>query len=113
MIEIRRRISTPFSGASGVPTTVAEPEDGASRGAERPHRGRLAGALGAEKSERLAVADLEGDPLERDPVAEPLAQIMNRERPAAGLRAIVAGHHAAFPWLDAPPWSRYHSPPGS
>jgi len=31
MIEIRRRISTPFSGASGIPATVAEPEDGASR----------------------------------------------------------------------------------
>ena len=29
MIEIRRRISTPFSGLSGIPATVAEPEVGA------------------------------------------------------------------------------------
>ena len=29
MIEIRRRISTPFSGVSGIPATVAEPEVGA------------------------------------------------------------------------------------
>ena len=29
MIEIRRRISTPFSGASGIPATVADPEVGA------------------------------------------------------------------------------------
>jgi hypothetical protein len=28
MIEIRRRISTLFSGASGIPATVAEPEVG-------------------------------------------------------------------------------------
>jgi hypothetical protein len=26
MTEIRRRISTPFSGASGIPATVADPE---------------------------------------------------------------------------------------
>ena len=31
MIAIRRRISTPFSGVSGIPATVAEPEVGASR----------------------------------------------------------------------------------
>ena len=31
MIEIRRRISTPFSGVSGIPATVAEPEVGAMR----------------------------------------------------------------------------------
>jgi len=31
MIEILRRISTPFSGASGIPATVAEPEVGAMR----------------------------------------------------------------------------------
>src|SRR4029453_8614368 len=31
MIEIRRRISTPFSGVSGTPATVAEPEVGAMR----------------------------------------------------------------------------------
>jgi hypothetical protein len=29
MIEIRRRISTPFSGVSGMPAIVAEPEVGA------------------------------------------------------------------------------------
>jgi len=29
MIEIRRRISTPLSGVSGMPATVAEPEVGA------------------------------------------------------------------------------------
>jgi hypothetical protein len=29
MIEIRRRIPTPFSGASGIPATAAEPEVGA------------------------------------------------------------------------------------
>jgi hypothetical protein len=29
MIEIRRRISTPFSGVSGIPATVAEPDVGA------------------------------------------------------------------------------------
>ena len=29
MIAIRRRISTPFSGVSGIPATVAEPEVGA------------------------------------------------------------------------------------
>jgi hypothetical protein len=31
MIAIRRRISTPFSGVSGNPATVAEPEVGESR----------------------------------------------------------------------------------
>src|SRR5262249_44940848 len=31
MIAIRRRISTPFSGVSGIPATVAEPEVGAMR----------------------------------------------------------------------------------
>jgi hypothetical protein len=31
MIDIRRRISTPFSGASGIPATVAVPEVGAMR----------------------------------------------------------------------------------
>src|SRR4029453_15003510 len=31
MIEIRRRISTPFSGVSGIPATVADPEVGAMR----------------------------------------------------------------------------------
>src|SRR4051812_23190977 len=30
MIEIRRRISTPFSGASAIPATVADPDVGAS-----------------------------------------------------------------------------------
>ena len=29
MIAIRRRISTPFSGVSGIPATVAEPDVGA------------------------------------------------------------------------------------
>jgi hypothetical protein len=34
---------------------------------------------------------------------------MNRERHGAGFRAALAVHHAAFPWLDTPPWSRCRS----
>ena len=51
--------------------------------AERPHGRRLPGAVRPEETEDLAVADLEGDVLERDPVAEALAQVVDGQRRGA------------------------------
>jgi len=66
MIEIRQRISTPFSGVSGIPATVAEPEAGATEQAERPHRCGLPGTVRPEETQHLPVADLKGDVAEGD-----------------------------------------------
>jgi hypothetical protein len=80
MIEIRQRISTPFSGVSGIPATVAEPKVGATEQAERPHRRGLPGAVRPQEIEHLPVADLKGNVSEGDPVTEALAQIVDAER---------------------------------
>jgi hypothetical protein len=46
---------------------------------------RVPGAVRPEETEDLAVADLEGDLLERDPVTEALAQVMHGQRRSAPL----------------------------
>ena len=82
MIEIRDRIAGPFSALNGIPATVAEPELGRNQRPERPHGRGLARPVGAEKAEHLAVADLERNVLERDALAEALAQMLNHGAPA-------------------------------
>ena len=67
MIEIRRRISTPFSGVSGMPGDRRRPGGRGDERAERPDRGRLAGAVRPEEPEDLALTDLERQVGEGDP----------------------------------------------
>jgi hypothetical protein len=69
------------------------------QGPERPHHRGLAGAVGAEKPEHLAVPHLEGDVVEGDAVAEPLRQVLDRERGDAavtsvGRPSVPVAHHA-------------------
>jgi hypothetical protein len=80
MTAIRRRISIPFSGMSGTPATVAEPEVGESRVPSVRTMVVLPAPFGPRNPEDLAVADVEGDILERDPVAEALAQSVHGQR---------------------------------
>src|ERR1022692_2412598 len=58
----------------------------------------LPGAVRPEETEDLAVTDLEGDVLERDPVTEPLAQTADGQRRGAplpaGSRRPRRGHEA-------------------
>jgi hypothetical protein len=74
MIEIRRRMSTPFSGTSDIPATVAEPDVGAMSVPSVPYGRGLARTVRPEETKNLAVADLEGDVAECDPVTETLTQ---------------------------------------
>ena len=93
MIEIRRRISTPFSGVSGMPGDRRRARGRRDERAERPHGRGLPGAVRPEETEHLAVADLKGDVLERDPVTEALAQTVDgQRRSAARSRPDAAGH---------------------
>ena len=67
--------------------------------AERPHGRCLPGTVRPEETEDLAVTDLEGDVLERDPVAEALAQVMDGQRRCAlrraGYRHSLRAHEVA------------------
>src|SRR5262249_23248766 len=69
------------------------PGGGGDQRAERPHGGRLPGAVWAEEAEDLAVGDLKRDVLERNPVTEALAEAPDREsRRAARRVGWCAGH---------------------
>ena len=101
MIEIRRRISAPFSGVSGIPATVAEPEVGAISVPSVRTVVVLPGAVRPEEAEHLAVADLERDVVERDPVTEALAQPRRGQR--RGTWAAVCGDHTVHAEIS---WQR-------
>jgi hypothetical protein len=75
IIEICQRISTPFSGLSGIPATVAEPKVGATERAERPHHRGLPGTVRPEETEHLPVADPKGDVSEGDPSQKRLRKL--------------------------------------
>src|SRR6266699_5726406 len=66
----------------------------------------LSRAVRPEETEDLAVADLEADVVERDPVTEALGQMMDRERRGAPCRGVLAVHDAAFPGLVGSPTAR-------
>ena len=70
MIAIRRRISTPFSGVSGIPATVAEPEVGAMSVPSVRTVVVLPAPFGPRNPKTSPLADLERDVFERDAVAE-------------------------------------------
>ena len=53
---------------------------------DHPHRGRLAGAVGAEKAQDLAARDVEGDAVDRGDRAEALDQPFDREQLIHGRR---------------------------
>ena len=86
MIEIRDRIAGPFSALNGIPATVAEPELGEISVPKCPHGRGLARPVRAEEAEHLAVADIERNVLERDALAEALAQMLNLKRVLAPCR---------------------------
>ncbi len=69
------------SGDSGRPRRRCDQR------AERPDGRRLAGAVRPQEPEHLAVVDLEGDVLERDPITEALAQIVHGQRRSVPLPA--------------------------
>ena len=73
---MRWRISTPFSGLSGIPATVAEPEVGAIN-VPSAHRGGLACTIGTKEPEHLSVGDLEGHVGEGGPLGEALSQLLD------------------------------------
>ena len=53
---------------------------GGDQGGEHAHGGRLAGAVRAEKAEHLTGGDAEGDIIDRDPLPEPLRQMLDDQR---------------------------------
>jgi hypothetical protein len=62
-----------------MPATVAEPDVGARRVPKGPDRGRLPRPVRTEEAEHLPVADLEGNVVEGDAVAEALAEVVDDE----------------------------------
>ena len=78
------------------PRDTGRARGGGDQGGEHAHGRRLAGAVRAEEAEHLAGADAEGDVVDREPLTEPLRQVLDderrlvrraRRRPARGERA--------------------------
>jgi hypothetical protein len=76
MIAIRRRISTPFSGVSGSPATLAEPDVGAMSVPSVRTVVVLPAPFGPRKPKTSP--RVEGDALERDASAELLREVVDR-----------------------------------
>ena len=81
MIAIRRRISTPFSGVSGSPATVAEPEVGAMSVPSVRTVVVFPAPFGPRKPKTSPWPISKETSCERDPVAEALAQAAGRTAP--------------------------------
>ena len=96
MIAIRRRISTPFSGVSGIPATVAEPEVGAMSVPSVRTVVVLPAPFGPEETEDLAAPDLERDVVEGDAGRRTLREVLDRHRrlalASAGVLHIPVAH---------------------
>ena len=63
-----------------MPMISAVPAVGADEAEEQAEGRRLAGAVGAEESEHLAVGHVEGEVVECDERAEPLRQVQRADR---------------------------------
>jgi len=95
MIAIRRGISTPFSGVSGIPATVAEPEADAISVPSVRTVVVFPGTVRPEEPEHLAAADLEGP---RQPLgcARRSAWIFRVCRASAASTSRVASLHRGY-----------------